>query len=44
LYAISHWDKIQIDDKLDDEGILEFASEEQVYAVLGLKGEDDHEK
>jgi hypothetical protein len=38
------WDKIQIDDKLDDEDRLEFASEEQVYAVLGLKGEDDCEK
>jgi hypothetical protein len=31
---------IQIDDKLDDEGKLKFASEGQVYAVLGLKGED----
>jgi hypothetical protein len=39
-----NWDMIQIDDKLDDEGRLEFASEEQLYAVLGLKGEDDHEK
>jgi hypothetical protein len=35
---------IQIDDNIDDEGRLEFASEEQLYAVLGLKGEDDHEK
>jgi hypothetical protein len=39
-----NWDKIKIDYKLDDEGRLEFVSEEQVYAVLGLKGEDDHEK
>jgi hypothetical protein len=38
------WNKIQIDDKLDDEGGLEFASEEQVYTVLGLNGEDDREK
>jgi hypothetical protein len=35
---------IQIKDKLDDKGKLEFASEEQLYLVLGLKGEDDHEK
>jgi hypothetical protein len=38
---------IQIDVKLDDEGKLEFTSEEQLYVVLGLKGEDDcenHEK
>jgi hypothetical protein len=35
---------IQIEDKLDDEGKLEFASEEQLYLVLGLKGEDGHEK
>jgi hypothetical protein len=35
---------IQIEDKLDDEGKLEFASEEQLYEVLGLKGEDDYEK
>jgi hypothetical protein len=35
---------IQLEDKLDDEGRLEFGSEEQVYAVLGLKGEDDREK
>jgi hypothetical protein len=34
---------IQIKDKLDDKGKLEFASEEQLYLVLGLKGEDDHE-
>jgi hypothetical protein len=31
---------IQIKDKLDDEGKLEFASEEQLYQILGLKGED----
>jgi hypothetical protein len=35
---------IQIEDKLDDEGKLEFASEEQLYHVLGLKGEDYCEK
>jgi hypothetical protein len=38
------WDKIQIDDNLDDEGRLEFTSEEQVYTMLGLKEEDDREK
>jgi hypothetical protein len=35
---------IQIKDKLDDEGKLEFASEEQLYLVLGLKGEVECEK
>jgi hypothetical protein len=35
---------IQIEDKLDDEGKLEFASEEQLYQVLGWKGEDECEK
>jgi hypothetical protein len=35
---------IQIEDKLDDEGKLEFASEEQIYQVLGWKGEDECEK
>jgi hypothetical protein len=39
-----NWELIQIEDKLDDEGKLEFPSEEQLYLVLGLKGEDDHEK
>jgi hypothetical protein len=34
---------IQIDDKLDDEGKLEFTSEEQLYVVLGLKEEDNRE-
>jgi hypothetical protein len=27
-------------DKLDDEGMLELPSEEQMYSVLGLKNED----
>jgi hypothetical protein len=31
------WDTLQIDDKLDDEGRLKFRSEEQVYALLGVK-------
>jgi hypothetical protein len=35
---------IQIEDKLDDEGKLEFASEEHLYQVFGLKGEDKCEK
>jgi hypothetical protein len=39
-----NWDMIQIEDKLDDEGKLEFASEEQLYLVLGLKGEEGREK
>jgi hypothetical protein len=39
-----HWDKIQIDDKLGDEGRLEFASEKHVYAVLRLEREDNSEK
>jgi hypothetical protein len=34
---------IQIDDKLDDEGKLEFTCEEQLYVVLGLKEEDNRE-
>jgi hypothetical protein len=34
---------IQIEDKLDDEDKLEFASEEQLYQVLGFKGEDECE-
>jgi hypothetical protein len=38
-----NWDMIQIDDKLDDEGKLEFTSEEQLYVVLGLKEEDNRE-
>jgi hypothetical protein len=39
-----NWDMIQIKDKLDDLGKLEFACEEQLYLVLGLKGEDECEK
>jgi hypothetical protein len=39
-----NWDMIQIEDKLDDEGGLKLESDEQVYAVLWLKGEDDREK
>jgi hypothetical protein len=35
---------IQIEDKLDDEGKLEFASEKRLYQVLGLKGQDECEK
>jgi hypothetical protein len=35
---------MQIEEKLDDEGKFEFVSEEQLYLVLGLKGEDDREK
>jgi hypothetical protein len=35
---------IQIEDMLDYEGKLEFASEDQLYQVLGLKGEDKCEK
>jgi hypothetical protein len=38
------WDTIQIVDVLDDEGRVEVASEEQVYAVFGLQKEDDNEK
>jgi hypothetical protein len=38
------WDTLQIDDKIDDEGRLEVASEEQVYAILGLQKEDNNEK
>jgi hypothetical protein len=34
---------IQIEDKLDNEG-LEFSSEEQLYLVLRLKGEDNRKK
>jgi hypothetical protein len=39
-----NWELIQIEDKLDDEGKLEFPSEEQLYLVLELKEEDDREK
>jgi hypothetical protein len=35
---------IQIKNKLDDEEKIEFASEEQFYLFLGLKGEDNREK
>jgi hypothetical protein len=38
------WDTLQIDDKLDDEVRLKFRSEEQVYALLGVKKQDDNEK
>jgi hypothetical protein len=38
------WDTLQIDDKIDDEGRLEDASEEQVYAILGLQKEDNEKK
>jgi hypothetical protein len=31
-------------DKLDDEGMLELPSEEQMYSVLGLKNEDKTEE
>jgi hypothetical protein len=31
-------------DKLDDEGRLEFPSEDQIYSVLGLKKEDETEE
>jgi hypothetical protein len=30
------WDTIQIVDVLEDEGRLEVASEEHIYAILGL--------
>jgi hypothetical protein len=36
-------DKLQIDDKLDEEGRLEVATEEQIYMVLGLKKQDESE-
>jgi hypothetical protein len=35
---------IEIEDKLDDEGKLEFTSEKQLYLFVGLKGEDKREK
>jgi hypothetical protein len=35
-------DKLQIDDKLDEEGRLEVATE-QIYMVLGLKKQDESE-
>jgi hypothetical protein len=35
---------IQIEDTLDDEGKLKFTSEEPLYLVLRLKGEDDRVK
>jgi hypothetical protein len=35
---------IQIEDQLDDECKLKFVSNEQLYHVLGLKGEDDYEE
>jgi hypothetical protein len=38
------WDTIQLVDVLDDEGRLEVASEEQIYAILGLQKEDESEK
>jgi hypothetical protein len=38
------WDTIQIVDVLDDGGRLEVASEEQIYAILGLQKEDESEK
>jgi hypothetical protein len=39
-----NWDMIQIEDKLDDEGKLQFACEVRLYQVLGLNGEDDCEQ
>jgi hypothetical protein len=38
------WDTLEIEYKLDDEGRFEIASEEQIYAVLGLLKEDISEK
>jgi hypothetical protein len=38
------WNTIQIVDVLDNEGRLEVASEEQIYAILGLQKEDEIEK
>jgi hypothetical protein len=35
---------LQIDDKLDDEGILDFASDKQIYELFRLKKQDDNEK
>jgi hypothetical protein len=35
---------IQIEDKLDNENKLKFASEEQLYLVLGFKREDECKK
>jgi hypothetical protein len=37
-------DTIQIINVLDDEGRVEVASEEQLYAILGLQKEDGNEK
>jgi hypothetical protein len=40
------WDTLQIDDKLDDEGILDFESEKQkqINELFILKKQDDNEK
>ncbi|CAO2190691.1 unnamed protein product [Urochloa humidicola] len=38
------WDTLHIEDPRDDEGRIEVMSEEQLYALLGLRDEDDMEK
>jgi hypothetical protein len=35
------WDNLQIIETIDDEGRLQVSSDEQLYVVLGLKGDDE---
>lgn len=38
------WDNLQIVERQDDEGKIEMLTEEQLYALLGLKDEDERSK
>jgi hypothetical protein len=39
--GVVDWDNLQIIETIDDEGRLQVTSDDQLYAVLGLKGEDE---
>jgi hypothetical protein len=42
--GIIDWDTIQIVETIDEEGRLEVASENQLFAILGLKAEEERAK
>jgi hypothetical protein len=39
--GVVDWDNLQIIETIDDEGRLQVTNEEQLYIVLGFKGEDE---
>jgi hypothetical protein len=39
--GVVDWDNLKIIETIDDEGGLQVTSDDQLYSVLGLKGEDE---